>query len=372
MIININGKMIPVDDALKIYKSQKKCKERFGLDFDEYNELITQLLAVIRSKNPQPQQQLQQGPSNNGPMPFSTGSYSSLGDSFNSGILPSSYQPINTRHLSEQYQQQHGTDLGLIQSNTVPTETGGPDLLRPQSSQYSQLQQEFSSQQQMSQMPTQQQYPRPQHAQQLQYMQQQQGQQLAQQHQGQQLAQQSQYPQATAQQYMQMHPQQGHYPQQPQQGHYPQQPQSQQQGQYPQQLQSQQQGHYPRQPQSRPQPQQGHYPQPQPQQQGYPQQPQQQQQFYQGQQSWQHPSQHGAESLETDTRQGANVQLYNRRFFAQPDTSVMPVGSGPMRQDFPALVPESGFNTNKICSRTFDIGRSALNDTRLDSRSSYN
>ena len=54
MNIIINGKSIPMQEALKCYKHKKQCKKQFGLNTSEYNYLISEMLNIVKSKKSEP------------------------------------------------------------------------------------------------------------------------------------------------------------------------------------------------------------------------------------------------------------------------------------------------------------------------------
>lgn len=115
MDIMINGKSIPMKEALKCYKHKKQCKREFKLNTSEYNYLISEMLRLVKSQQQQPPQQ--QAPT--APLKIKSyetdTAYASL-DDFDSQILPNTYSPITrTSQLLSPFQDQ-GMPGGLLQS----------------------------------------------------------------------------------------------------------------------------------------------------------------------------------------------------------------------------------------------------------------
>lgn len=105
MLLNIDGKKIPLEQALGCYKNKRECRKRFNLSNSQYDKLISRMLKAVKKgalMEAAPPQQNSQFPirSYEG---INQKNYASL-DSFNNGILPESYSPIHsTREIAQQF-----------------------------------------------------------------------------------------------------------------------------------------------------------------------------------------------------------------------------------------------------------------------------
>lgn len=108
-MLRVGNKHIEINEALQVYKDRKACKTYFGINNKEYNELLTKMLSHLQdmAKAESSQDKIgsgsaglagQTGPAGRCQVQSyenGTSQYASL-DSFSTGILPSTYAPIQS------------------------------------------------------------------------------------------------------------------------------------------------------------------------------------------------------------------------------------------------------------------------------------